>query len=99
MTESGDTGKTMVTEPSEEETIGEVLIIGEVQRGVGAESCGGAERRECWQSSQETGRSEEEVASGSCQRRASWRLVLSSVLCRVPLGLPGWGNPCAEGSG
>lgn len=25
----------MVTEPSEEETIGEVLIIGEVQRGVG----------------------------------------------------------------
>lgn len=97
MTEPGDIGKMMVTEPSEEETIGEVLTIGEVRSG-GAESCGGAERRECWQSSQETGRSEEEVASGSCQHRASWRLALSLVLCRAPLGLPGWGNPRAEGS-
>lgn len=41
MTEPGDIGKMMVTEPSEEETIGEVLTIGEVRGGGGQRAVAG----------------------------------------------------------
>lgn len=76
VTELGDPGKGITGEPSKEES--RKLVRCWYQSG-------GEAGRECGKSSQEISSSEEEMASGSWQHRASRRLALSSLLCRAAL--------------